>query len=156
MQQSNMITKQGFLELQNELNELKTVQRPAISQKIKEAREQGDLSENAEYEAAKEEQKNVEFRIEQIENILKNAVISEQIGKKGRVDFGSTVCIKDLTDNTEYKYTIVGASEADILKNKISVNSLLGAALMGCKAKDKISYTLPSGATEAYQILKIA
>ena len=151
---NNIITKAGYEKLVNELDYLKTVKRVEISNKIKEARAQGDLSENAEYSAAKDEQNLNETEIERLESILKEVQIVDTV-KSDVIEFGSTVCIKDLNDNSEYKYTIVGSTEVDIFDYKISNISPLGEALMGHKVNDTISYISPNGTNEKYLILNV-
>ncbi|MBQ2204666.1 MAG: transcription elongation factor GreA, partial [Lachnospiraceae bacterium] len=130
MQESNVerlqITKEGMQKYEEELNDLKGRRREEIAQKIKEAREQGDLSENAEYDAAKDEQRDIEARIEKIENILKNAVVVEKSDlKRGTIGVGCHVKLMDLKENEEIEYDIVGATEADSLNGKISNESPL-------------------------------
>lgn len=152
--QNNLITKEGYNKLVEELNELKTTKRAEISNKIKEAREQGDLSENAEYSAAKDEQTLNESRIEQLEAILKSVQVVDTV-KSDIVDFGSTVKLKDLNDNKEYKYTIVGSNEANILEGRISNICPLGNALVGHKLNDTVSYITTDGNEEKYKILEV-
>ncbi len=150
----NIITQKGFEELQKELQYLKTTKRSEIAKKIKEAREQGDLSENAEYEAAKEEQGQIEARIEKITDTLNNAVVVESDKNSDKVTFGSIVKIKDLSDNKEYTYTLVGSSEADILNNKISNVSPLGYALFGHIKGDVVRYRT-NESVEKYLIMDV-
>ena len=136
----NILTPDGLKALEDELQELKVVRRKEIAQKIKEAREQGDLSENAEYDAAKDEQRDMEARIEEIEKILKNAVVIDEKFEKGVISLGCHVLLEDITLGKEVTYHIVGSTEADILQNKISNESPVGQALMG-----KISNEAPIG-----------
>ena len=120
----NIFTYEGLKALEDELHELKVNRRREVAQKIKEAREQGDLSENAEYDAAKEEQRDIELRIEEIDKILKNAeVVDDNDGDSSVINVGCTVTIKDLEFNEEMEYKIVGSTEADSLKGKISNES---------------------------------
>lgn len=152
----NILTEEGLEKLENELQDLKVNKRKEVADKIKEAREQGDLSENAEYDAAKDEQRDIEFRIEEIEKILKNAeiVTSEDIGVNG-INVGSVVRIKDLEFDEEMEYKIVGSTEADVLANKISNESPVGVALIGSTVGDKIEVETPNGEIVHYEILEI-
>ena len=153
MSEKILLTEQGLREREEELSNLKNVRRKEIAQKIKEAREQGDLSENAEYDAAKDEQRDIEARIEEIEQILKNSeVIDEDSLDKETVNFGGTVHIKDIDSKEEYKYMIVGSTEADVLNGKISNESPIGKALIGRKAGQTVIVNTPSG-TFNYKIL---
>ena len=124
------LTEQGLEELKKELEELKLVRRPEVVQALKEARALGDLSENAEYDAARSEQAEVEGRIQQLEVMIEKAVIIEK-NDNNAVSFGSVVTIKYLDDNEEETYTIVGTSEVDPFDNKISNESPLAKAIMG-------------------------
>lgn len=144
------ITNEGKTELENELTELKG-RRGEIADKIAEARDYGDLSENAEYDAAREEQGVVETRIAEIENILENAQIIKG-GKKGEVHLGATVELK--TGKKTVSYTIVGPVEADPLEGKISDESPIGEALMGKKVGDKVKITTPKGETN-YEVIAV-
>lgn len=135
----HILTYTGLKELEEELQHLKVVKRKEIAEKIKEARAQGDLSENAEYDAAKDEQSDMEKRIEEIEKILKNAeVIDEDEVDLNKISIGCTVTLKDLDFEEEVTYRIVGSTEADILKGKISNECPVGVALLGKKIGDKI------------------
>ena len=138
-EKKNIMTYEGIKALEEELEDLKVNKRKEVAQKIKEAREQGDLSENAEYDAAKEEQREYELRIEEIEKILKNAeVADEDESSKDKVTVGCTVKIYDEEFGEEMEYKIVGSSEADILNNKISNESPVGRALIGAKIGQEI------------------
>ena len=123
----NILTEEGLKALEAELQDLKVNRRKEVAQKIKEAREQGDLSENAEYDAAKEEQRDIELRIEEIDKILKNAelVVDDDIDSSV-INIGCTVKIKDLEFDEEMEYKIVGSTEANSLKGKISNESPVG------------------------------
>lgn len=155
-EKKNILTEEGLAKLEDELQDLKVNKRKEVATKIKEAREQGDLSENAEYDAAKDEQRDIELRIEEIEKILKNAeVVTNQDVDVNAINIGSTVRIKDLNFNEEMEYKIVGSTEADILGGKISNESPVGVALIGAKAGDKIEVETPSGQTMQYEILEI-
>ena len=131
----NILTPDGLKALEDELQELKVVRRKEIAQKIKEAREQGDLSENAEYDAAKDEQRDME----EIEKILKNAVVIDEKFEKGVISLGCHVLLEDITLGKEVTYHIVGSTEADILQNKISNEAPIGRALLGKKIGDVVS-----------------
>lgn len=121
----NIMTYEGLKALEDELQDLKVNRRREVAQKIKEAREQGDLSENAEYDAAKEEQRDIELRIEEIDKILKNAEVVDDDADSGVINVGCTVRIKDLEFDEEMEYKIVGSTEADSLQGKISKNHRL-------------------------------
>ena len=142
-------------DLEEELQDLKVNRRKEVAQKIKEAREQGDLSENAEYDAAKEEQRDIELRIEEIDKILKNAelVVDDDIDSSV-INIGCTVKIKDLEFNEEMEYKIVGSTEANSLKGKISNESPVGKALIGAKKGQTVEVEAPSGVLK-YKILEI-
>ena len=140
------LTDQGFLELETELNELKNVKRPAVIKALKEARALGDLSENADYDAARSEQAQVEGRIQELEKIIENAHIIEK-GSTDTVSLGSTVKIKYIEDDDDEleEYLIVGSKEADPSNNKISNESPLAKAIMNAKAGDICSVESPNG-----------
>ena len=136
----NILTYEGLKALEDELHELKVNRRREVAQKIKEAREQGDLSENAEYDAAKEEQRDIELRIEEIDKILKNAeVVVEEDVDVNAINIGCTVRLKDIEFDEEMTYKIVGSTEADILQNKVSNEAPIGRALLGKKIGDVVS-----------------
>ena len=135
----NILTLSGLKELEEELQHLKVVKRKEVAEKIKEARAQGDLSENAEYDAATDEQSDMEKRIEEIEKILKNAeVIDEGEVDLNKVSIGCTVTLKDLDFDEEVTYKIVGSTEANILKGKISNECPVGIALIGSAIGDTV------------------
>ncbi|MEA3304342.1 MAG: transcription elongation factor GreA [Patescibacteria group bacterium] len=149
-----LITQAGLIKLQDELQYLKDVRRKEIADTIKEAISYGDLSENAEYTAAKEEQGFVEGRISELEEQIKYAKIIEDTAS-GKVNIGSTVTIKNVTkDLPEESYTIVGSVEADPFKNMISNESPLGIAIIGKKKGDSITIDAPAGEIE-YKVVKI-
>ena len=149
------ITYEGLKKLEAELEELKTVKRKDVAQKIKEAREQGDLSENAEYDAAKDEQRDIEARIEEIEKILKNAeVADEDSSNKGTANLGCKVTVIDMEFDEEIEFKLVGSTEAKSLENKISNESPIGKALIGKQAGDVVEVDTPAG-TAKYKIVKI-
>lgn len=143
-----LLTSEGFLELETELNELKTNKRPKVIEAIKDARAQGDLSENADYDAARNLQAEVEGRIKELEFMLENAKIIEKAAN-GVVSLGSTVSIKYIDDDDEEEYKIVGSTEADPFENKISNESPIGKAIIGQKEGSTISVESPTG---SYQI----
>ena len=151
----NILTYEGLRKLEDELQDLKVVQRREIAQKIKEAREQGDLSENAEYDAAKDEQRDIEARIEQIEKILKNAevVLDEEIDLN-KISIGCVVRVLDIEYEEEEEYKLVGSSEASSLQNKISNESPIGKALLGAEVGDVVDVEAPAGVVQ-YKVLSI-
>ena len=150
-----ILTYTGLKVLENELEELKVVRRKEVAQKIKEAREQGDLSENAEYDAAKDEQRDIEARIEEIEKILKNAdVVDEEEVDLNKISVGCTVLLYDEEFEEEVEYKIVGSTEANSLSGKISNESPLGKALLGKTVGDVIVVEAQAGTME-YKVLKI-
>ena len=150
-----ILTYTGLKALENELEELKVVRRKEVAQKIKEAREQGDLSENAEYDAAKDEQRDIEARIEEIEKILKNAdVVDEEEVDLDKISVGCTVLLYDEEFEEEVEYKIVGSTEANSLSGKISNESPLGKALLGHGVGDEIVVEAQAGNME-YKVLKI-
>lgn len=151
----NVMTYEGLRALEDELEDLKVNRRKEVAQKIKEAREQGDLSENAEYDAAKEEQREIEARIEQIDALLKNAeVADDENAKADVVTVGSTVRLFDEEFGEEIEYKIVGSSEANILQNKISNESPVGKELIGKKKNQKITVETANGVLK-FKILKV-
>ncbi|MCR5787734.1 MAG: transcription elongation factor GreA [Bacilli bacterium] len=147
-----MVTAEGYLELENELNELKNVRRPEIIQAIKEARALGDLSENADYDAARNEQAQVEGRIKELEYRIEHCEIIDN-KKKNQVSLGSTIVIK-YDDGEEEEYMIVGSLEADPFNNRISNESPIGTAVLGKKQGDVVSVVSPNGSYDV-TILKI-
>jgi transcription elongation factor GreA len=151
----NILTYEGLRLLEEELQDLKVNRRKEVAQKIKEAREQGDLSENAEYDAAKDEQRDIEARIEEIDKILKNAeVVVEDEVEVDVINIGCKVKILDLEYNDEMEYKIVGSTEANSLKGKISNESPVGSALLGARVGDTINVDTHSGVIQ-YKILEI-
>ena len=141
------ITITGLKNLKSELDDLKNVQRPKIVQAISEARSHGDLKENAEYHAAKEQQALVESRIIAINDLIARANVIDvsKIDNEGKVIFGSTVKVQDLESNKETSYKLVGQDEADISKNLIFYRSPIGKALIGKNKGDMVSVNTPSG-----------
>ena len=149
------LTKQGFLALEEELKNLKGVERPNIIAAIAEARSHGDLSENAEYSAAKEKQSFIEGRIQDLEAVLSRAqVIDVSDTKSDVIRFGATVLVADEDTDDEKRYQIVGDYEADIEKNKISLSSPLAKALIGKEVGDTTEYVAPGG-KKSFEILEI-
>ena len=141
------ITSQGLEKLKNELIELKNIKRPKIIEAIAEARSHGDLKENAEYHAAREEQAKIESRIIKINDLIARANVIDvtKLAKRENVIFGSTVFLVDLNNNEKKTYKIVGKDEADLTKNYIYFKSPIGKALIGKSKKDLITVTTPSG-----------
>ena len=155
MDKKNILTYEGLKKLEDELENLKVVRRKEVSQKIKEAREQGDLSENAEYDAAKDEQRDIEARIEELEKILKNAeVVVEVEADLDKVSIGCSVKILDCEFDEELEYKIVGSTEANSLKGKISNESPVGKALLGKQVGDTVTVETPAGEF-SYKVLSI-
>ena len=154
-EKKNIMTREGLRKYENELHDLKVIRRIEVAQKIKEAREQGDLSENAEYDAAKDEQRDIEARIVELEKILKNVeVVDDEDITADRVMVGSTVTILDMEFSEEETYKIVGSTEADSLRGKISNESPVGKALIGKSVGDVITVQTPAGEF-GYKVLEI-
>jgi transcription elongation factor GreA len=150
------ITRNGYNNLHKELGNLKKVIRPQVIKAIEEARAHGDLSENAEYVAAKEQQSFVEKKIREIEQKLVNSEIIENLNlPDGQVGFGSVVTLENLKNGGQVTYQIVGPDESDISSGKISIASPLGKALIGKAVEDEVTVNTPGGA-KSYTILKIA
>lgn len=155
VEKKNILTYEGLRQLEEELHDLKVNKRKEVAQKIKEAREQGDLSENAEYDAAKDEQRDIEARIEEIDKILKNAeVVLEDEVDVNAINIGCKVRILDMEMQEELTYKIVGSTEANSLKGKISNESPLGKALLGKKVGDIVDVET-HGEVIQYKILEI-
>lgn len=155
MEKKNILTYEGLKNLEEELQNLKVVRRKEVAQKIKEAREQGDLSENAEYDAAKDEQRDIEARIEEVEKILKNAeVVDEEEVDLNKISIGCKVKILDIEFNEELEYKIVGSTEANSLEGKISNESPVGRAIIGAMVDDIVVVETPAGDLK-YKILEI-
>ena len=148
------LTSNGYLEVENELNKLREEDRPRIIQAIKEARAQGDLSENADFDAARNEQAQVEARIKELEYMIEYAVIIEE-APKDVVGLGSTVEIEYVDDDDTDEYKIVGSLEADPFENKISDESPIGKALSGKKVGDVVKVPSPNGDYDV-KIVKIS
>lgn len=155
MEKKNLMTYAGLKKLEDELHNLKVNRRREVADKIKEAREQGDLSENAEYDAAKDEQRDIEARIEELESILKNAeVVVEDEADTEKINVGCKVDVLDMEYDEEITFKIVGSTEANSLQNMISNESPLGKALMGSRVGDLVDVEAPVGMMQ-YKILKI-
>ena len=154
-EKKNILTYEGLKKYEDELHDLKVVKRQEVAQKIKEAREQGDLSENAEYDAAKDEQRDIEARIEELEKILKNAeVVVEDEVDLDKINIGCKVKIMDMEYKEELEYKIVGSTEANSLKGKISNESPVGKALIGAKVGDMVDVETQVGVLQ-YKVLEI-
>ena len=154
-EKKNVVTYSGLKKIEEELQDLKVNKRREIAAKIKEAREQGDLSENAEYDAAKDEQRDIEARIEQLETMLKNIeVVDEYEVDTGVVGIGCKVFVYDYEFDEEVEYDIVGSSQADIMNNKISDESPVGMALKGAKVGEEVLVEAPDGEFK-YRVLDI-
>lgn len=151
----NILTYAGLQKLENELQDLKVVKRKEVAGKIKEAREQGDLSENAEYDAAKDEQRDIEARIEEIEKILKNAeVVDEEEIDIKKINVGCKVKVLDMEYDEELEFRIVGSTETNSLEHKISNESPVGRELIGKKKNDIVTVETVDGDIK-YKILEI-
>lgn len=151
----HILTHAGLKQYEDELQNLKVVKRKEVAQKIKEAREQGDLSENAEYDAAKDEQRDIELRIEELEKLLKNAeVVVEDEIDLDKINIGCKVTLLDVEYNDEMEFFIVGSTEANSLQNKISNESPVGKALIGRVVGDVVDVETQAGIIQ-YKVLEI-
>ena len=155
MEEKNILTYAGLKEAEDELHNLKVVKRKEVAQKIKEAREQGDPSENAEYDAAKDEQRDIELRIEKLEKLLKNVevVVEEEIDLE-KINIGCKVKVYEIDEDEEMEFRIVGSTEANSLQNKISNESPVGKALLGKKVGDVVDVETQIGVIQ-YKVLDI-
>lgn len=149
-----VLTQKGYEDLQRELNEIVTVKRPAVVNRIREALQLGDLRENFDYHDAKKEQGLLEARVAYLKDVLDNAVVMVPSENNGHVTIGSKVVVKDLEDGFEEEYTLVGAAESSPLEGKISNESSVGAALMDKKAGDVVEVETPGG-TVKYEIVSV-
>ena len=150
-----LLTYDRMQQMEKELNELKTNKRKEVAQKIKEARAQGDLSENAEYDAAKEQQAEIETRIAELEKLLRNAeIIDEENLNDEQIQLGNRVKVLDVEFDEEIEYTIVGSTEADPTEGRISNESPVGQALLGAEVGDTVDVTTPNGGCQ-YKVLAI-
>lgn len=155
MSEEVLLTKEGFEKVKAEYEELVSVTRREVAEKIKEAREFGDISENAEYDAAKNEQADLEERIHKLEKIMRQAVIIEEgTDPKGRVNVGNKVEVKDLDAEKTVVFTIVGTTEADPFIDRISNESAVGKGLIGKKVGDQVEIEVPNGKRN-YEIISI-
>ena len=151
----HILTYAGLKQYEDELQNLKVVKRKEVAQKIKEAREQGDLSENAEYDAAKDEQRDIELRIEELEKLLKNAeVVVEDEIDVDKINIGCKVKLLDVEYDEEMEIFIVGSTEANSLQNKISNEAPVGHALMGKSVGDVVDVETQAGVIQ-YKVLEI-
>ena len=148
------VTEEGLQKLKDELEHLKVVKRKEVAEALKQAKAFGDLSENSEYDEAKNEQAEVERHIAELEDILENIEIIKSTGKKNTVQVGSTVKVYDVEFDEEVTYTIVGSTESDPLENKISDESPIGKALLGAKPEDEVQTETPGG-TLKMKVLEI-
>jgi len=156
MSQAKYFTEEGLKKLRDELDQLLKVERPGISKQIAEARDKGDLSENAEYDAAKEAQGLLELKISKIQEKLRNArIIDESKMDSSKVLLLSTVTIKNLKNNASMKYTLVPEEEADLKKGKISVGSPMAKGLLGKKVGDKVDIVVPAG-TIPFEVIEVS
>ena len=154
-EKKNILTYAGLKQYEDELQNLKVYRRKEVAQKIKEAREQGDLSENAEYDAAKDEQRDIELRIEKLEKLLKNVevVVEEEIDLE-KINIGCKVKVYEIDEDEEMEFRIVGSTEANSLQNKISNESPVGKALLGKKVGDVVDVETQIGVIQ-YKVLDI-
>ena len=151
----HILTYAGLKQYEDELQNLKVVKRKEVAQKIKEAREQGDLSENAEYDAAKDEQRDIELRIEELEKVLKNAeVVVEDEIDVDKINIGCKVKLLDVEYDEEMEFFIVGSTEANSLQNKISNEAPVGRALIGKSVGDVVDVETQAGIIQ-YKVLEI-
>ena len=151
----HILTYAGLKQYEDELQNLKVVRHKEVAQKIKEAREQGDLSENAEYDAAKDEQRDIELRIEELEKLLKNAeVVVEDEIDTDKINIGCKVKLLDVEYDEEMEFYIVGSTEANSLQNKISNESPVGHALIGKGVGDVVDVETQAGVIQ-YKVLEI-
>ena len=151
----HILTYAGLKQYEDELQNLKVVKRKEVAQKIKEAREQGDLSENAEYDAAKDEQRDIELRIEELEKLLKNAeVVVEDEIDVDKINIGCKVKLLDVEYDEEMEFFIVGSTEANSLQNKISNEAPVGHALMGKSVGNVVDVETQAGVIQ-YKVLEI-
>ena len=154
MAEDILLTKEGYAAKVAELDELRTIKRPEIAERLKEAIAYGDISENSEYDSAKNEQAELEYKIGELEGLIKNAKVIEDGAKTDVVRIGQKVRIRKAGAREAIEYTIVSSSEADPIHGKISNVSPVGAALIDKRVKDKVDVKLPDG-TAKYEILSI-
>lgn len=149
-----ILTQQGYAEMQAELNEIVTVKRPAVIQRIREARQLGDLSENFDYEDAKRSQAMLEVRMQELKAILAHASIVDNVASDGSVGIGSKVVVKDLEDGFEDTFTIVGSAESSPSEGKISHESCVGQELLGKKIGEQVVIKTPGGVVR-YEVVSV-
>jgi transcription elongation factor GreA len=155
-QQLGYYTEEGLQKLKDELHQLETVDRRAATSAVAEARDKGDLSENAEYDAAREAQALLELKISKLKEVIANArIVDETKLDLSKASILTTVKIKNIKNNSTMKYTLVAESEADLKSGKISVDSPIGKALLGKKVKDKVDVTVPAGVM-TFEIIEIS
>jgi transcription elongation factor GreA len=155
MTEEVLLTKEGYEKISAEYDELVSVKRAEVAERIKEAREFGDISENAEYDAAKNEQAELEERITKLENMMRKAkIIEEGKSPRGKVNIGSKVTVKDTKTRKTQDFIIVGATEADPFEGKISNESKVGEGLIGAKVGDKVDIEAPKGKIR-YEVISI-
>ncbi len=150
-----LITREGLRDLEEELNDLRVVRRAEVAQKIKEAREQGDLSENAEYDAARDEQRDIEARIAEIEGILKTVEVADEDTDENVANVGRRIVIMNMETTEEMVLDLVGTNEANILENRISNESPVGREILGRSVGDIITVEAPAGIFK-YRIITIS
>ena len=156
MSEVSYYSKEGMKKLKDELNQLEQVERPRVSNDIAEARDKGDLSENAEYHAAKEEQSLLEFKIAKLKEVVSNArIIDESLLDTSKILIHSIVKLKNLANNMEFTYTLVADSETNIKEGKLAVNSPIGKGLLGKKVGDVVEIQVPSGIMN-FEVLDIS
>ncbi|MDY0023570.1 MAG: transcription elongation factor GreA [Candidatus Izemoplasmatales bacterium] len=155
MENTYKLTEVGFDQLQAELDELKGPKRTANLEALKEARAQGDLSENADYDAARDEQARIENRIKELENILKNSEIIKENNRSKVIGMGKTVVVRFLHNNYEAEFTIVGKLEANPMQNKVSNESPIGKALIGSKKGKEVSFKSETGQELSVEIVDV-
>jgi len=156
MSEVSYYTAEGLKKLKDELHQLEQVERPRVTQEIADARDKGDLSENAEYHAAKEEQSHLEFKIAKLKNVVASArIIDESQLDNSKILIHSVVKIKNTANNMEFTYTLVADSETDIRNGKLSVNSPIGKGLLGKEVGDVAEVEVPNGIMK-FEIVKIS
>ncbi|HTU13615.1 MAG TPA: transcription elongation factor GreA [Solirubrobacterales bacterium] len=156
MSRTSEITPEGLKKLEEEIEHLSTVRRREVSERIREARDFGDISENAEYDDAKNEQAQLEAQISQLEERLRRSTVVEEGSQDtGSVGFGSVVHIKDQDNGNSRKFQIVGSTEADLAGGKLSSESPIGAALIGAKVNEIVKVPAPKGTEKQFKITKI-
>jgi transcription elongation factor GreA len=156
MSEVSYYTVEGLKKLKDELHQLESVERPRVTQDISDARDKGDLSENAEYHAAKEEQSHLEFKIAKLKNVVSNArIIDESQLDTSKILIHSVVKLKNTANKMEFTYTLVADSESDVRNGKLSVNSPIGKGLLGLKVGELAEIQVPNGIMK-FEILEIS